>query len=288
MRPSPALMILTALVCIFHTSEANACELKRTSLRKAAPTASQGQTIRLTVPSALRAATFQLRQGQGHYLESRTGVEYSPTPTLTLSAETSWVSLTVGSSHYSSPANPKLSAEYTALPLPQFNATLGSRLEIPNTSANHRIAASHLELVPYTRLQWIPNAYHLTLQLGASVGLEPINNASGEGHHDHHAGHHHGASAHPTQFVNPHTDREFLFQLRGGRQWLANTLDSSVFLDGQTVLADSDPGTTFLSAGLSLSAQWGDHVQISLDAERSISIQQRFTWRSAIGVTLLL
>jgi hypothetical protein len=90
------------------------------------------------------------------------------------------------------------------------------------------------------------------------------------------------------QFVNPHTDREFLFQLRGGRRWLGDTLESSVFLDGQTVLADSDPGATFVSAGLSLAARWGEHLLLSLDAERSVSTQQRFTWRTALGLTVLL
>jgi hypothetical protein len=280
MRPLSALVILTALIPLLSVPTVHACGLHQASIRRIVHTPDNHSGVHLSIPTTLRAATFQFKEGQGYYLESLTGIEYSPLPKLTLSAEASWVSLTVGSSHYSSVANPRLSLEYTPLTLSGFNATFGGRVEIPTAAASHRIAASHLELVPYTRLQWSRSAYHLSLQLGASVGAE-LPEASTEDHHQ-------GVSADSMQFVNPHTERELLFQLRGGRQWLGDTLESSVFVDGQTVLADSDPGATFVSAGVSLSAQWGDHLLLSLDAERSVSTQQRFTWRTALGLRVLL
>jgi hypothetical protein len=143
--------------------------------------------------------------------------------------------------------------------------TFSAQLELPLGDDDKGIAADHTGLLPFVAYAFQRNGWFFTPRFGYRHSF------GGEEHG-------HGMGHHVPLVVNPHADKEIVYQLAASRKaWTA-------YLDGQHALKGEEKGTGYAAAGMALKKALRAGPAVRLWTEWPLTTPRRFEWKVGAAV----
>ncbi len=274
---------------VFSTKVRAACGLEYCPVELSPNTDSSSNMV-FELPVQINVAGFNLKAGQGHYVETATGLVAEISANILVGATLGWIVLERNDHQETGPGNPMAFLQYNLeLPSRALKLAIGSQLEFPMSSSPATIASSHFEVLPYFSARYQYDSFFSSLRAGGRFALESLGH--GDGHSHHHDHHHapfadaHGLDAANIQFVNAHHDAELLVWWNLGAH-LTQALQASAFVNSKASMSQDTRGDTYITAGLSTTVQAHDVVDIYLAAEFPLTEFRWFDWRSTLKTSV--
>lgn len=143
--------------------------------------------------------------------------------------------------------------------------TFSAQVELPLGDDDKGMAADHTGILPFVAYTIQKNGWSLTPRLGYRHSF------GGEEHG-------HGMGHHVPLVVNPHADKEFVYQ------WAASRDAWTAYLDGQHALKGEEKGIGFAAAGLAYKKALRAGPSVRVWGEAPLTAPRRFEWKIGAGI----
>ena len=218
----------------------------------------------------VRFTTFSFQGAEGHYVESIARAEYHPSQGLQVGALLPVVALFSDGRDSHGLGN---AVGYAELGRPIAGSTgvrIGAQLEAP-TGTGEGLAADHVELLSYVGLTIESHRVRFRSELGLRLSL-------GDSH-----GHDEDDQVGTALLVNPHEDREFVYQAIADVE-ATKRLRSGLLLRGQQVWGNAEH-RSFLTAGGQLTWSPTERIALTTNIELPVIRPARFDIRTSVQIS---
>lgn len=143
--------------------------------------------------------------------------------------------------------------------------TFSAQMELPLGDDDKGMAADHTGVLPFVSYTFERKGWSLTPRLGYRHSFDGEEHAHGMGHH-------------VPLVVNPHADKEFVYQ------WTVLRKAWTAYLDGQHALKGEEKGIGFAAAGVAYKKILRAGPSLRLWGEAPLTAPRRFDWKVGAGL----